>query len=105
MESNNYPPVIEQQYQQFVVMPPQVQAQPSEQQHEALVNKLVKKQSRLNKVQNRLGFCSKALAGVAVIGIAGSVFPFIVGAPDFMRPPPEWDHHGPPRPEHRWEGN
>lgn len=48
----------------------------------------------MTKVQARLSRCSKVVAAVAIGGIAFSVFPFIVGAPDFENMPPPPHHRG-----------
>lgn len=54
---------------------------------------MLNKQNRLKKVQYKLSKCSKVVAAVAIGGIAFSLFPFIVGAPDFDRRFKGPEHH------------
>ncbi len=63
---------------------------------EHLTTKYLKKQEKVDIWSSRLTKCSTALAVVSGLGITCAVFPFVVGAPDFSRPPPpHFPHHGP----------
>lgn len=56
--------------------------------HLALVNKMVNKKTRVERINKKLSCCSKTLIAISLFGVAGSIFPFFAGMPDLEHMPP-----------------